>query len=109
MTLGEIVRLDLIAMIEDDPVTFLFNGTEYTGTFSGVNRRRPLEIGGFEPDPDLVLVLNLRDRNGGDVFGQDKPSVGSRITINEVEYRVDRTEVDPLEECLQLDLRSKAK
>lgn len=107
MSLGDESRADLIAIIEDDPALFQFEGTEYRGTASGVNRSRPLEIGGFEDRPELTIVINLKDANGAEVFGQDRPEVGDRITYRETEYRVDSTEVDSMEESIQLNLRSK--
>lgn len=96
-------------MIEDDPTTFVFSTNEYRGACSGLNRRRPMEIGGFEDQPEMTLAVNLRDIEGGLVFGQDMPSIGDRITIGGVDYRVERTEVDSMGECLQMDLRSKDK
>jgi len=96
-------------MIDDDPVLFQFGGVEYMGASSGVNRRRPLEIGGFEDQPELSIAINLVNMEGDRVFGQDPPVVGSRITVNGIAYRVDRTEVDSFNECLQIDLKSKDK
>jgi hypothetical protein len=96
-------------MIEDDPTTFTYAGAEYRGASSGINRRRPMEIGGFEDQPEMNLAVNLRDIDGGLIFGQDAPEVGDRITVGGIEYRIDRTEVDSMAECLQLDLRSKDK
>ncbi len=109
MTLAEVIRYDLIAMIEDDPTTFQFNGTEYTGTSSGVIRRRPLEVGGFDDQPEISIAINIYDRTGADQFGANPPQVGDRITVGPKTYRIDRTEVDAMGECLQLDLRSKDK
>jgi hypothetical protein len=96
-------------MIEEDPVTFQFNGTEYRGAASGLNRRRPLEVGGFDEQPEITIAINIRNKDGDLVFGQDRPKVGSQITYKGKVYRVDRTEVDQFEECLQMDLRSASK
>ena len=107
MSLGEETRFDLIDIIEDDPATFQFNGVEYRGTVSGINNSRPLEIGGFEERPELSIAINLKDAQGGLVFGQDRPVVGSRITYREILYRVDSIEIDSFQEAMQLNLRSK--
>jgi hypothetical protein len=106
---AEAIRFDLISMIEEDPVNFIFAGTEYVGASSGINRSAPLEIGGFEDRPELKIAINLRDIDGSLVFGQDRPKVNDRITVGGKTYRIDRTEIDSLEECLQMDLRSKDK
>ena len=96
-------------MIQDDPRTFQHGGTEYTGAASGLTRRRPLEIGGFEDQPEMVLIINLRDAHGGEVFPSVRPAVGDRVTVGAKTYRIESTEIDPFEECLQMDLRSKDK
>ena len=96
-------------MIEDDPVTFTHEGTEYRGTIGGINRRRPLEVGGFQEEPEIVLAVNVKNSQGGNLFGQDRPKVGDRITIGVKTYRIDRTELDSFEESLQMDLRSEHK
>lgn len=96
-------------MIEDAPALFLFGGVEYRGTASGINRRRPLETFGFDDQPELTIAINIRDRYGAAVFGQDRPGIGSRITYQGTVYRVERTEIDCFDECLQMDLRSKDK
>jgi hypothetical protein len=106
---ADAVRSDLIVMIEEDPTAFIYNGTEYRGASSGINARRPLELGGFEDQPELTIAVNLRTAQGDLLFGQDRPDVNDRITVGGVEYRVDRTELDSLGECLQMDLRSKNK
>lgn len=96
-------------MIEEDPVSFTFEGAEYRGSSSGLNMRKPLQLGGFEEMPELTIAVNLRDAVGDLVFGQDRPDVGDYITTGGVVYRIDRTEIDSFEECLQMDLRSKNK
>lgn len=109
VTLAETIRMDLIGIIQDDPTSFEWKENEYTGTSSGVSARRPLEIGGFEDQPELTISINIKQLDGGDTFGQDIPKVGDRITVENVTYRIDRTEVDSFGECLQMDLRSQHK
>lgn len=98
---------DIIDIISDAPATFQFGGKEYTGSASGLNRSRPLEIGGFEDRPELTIIINLKDASGANVFGQERPAVGDRITYRQTEYRVDSTEIDSDEQALQMNLRSK--
>ena len=105
-TLAETIRHDLLELIEDDPQTFQFQDVEYRGASSGINHTHRLESGGFEQMPELTIAVNLRDINGDLTFGQDTPAAGDRITVNETEYRIDRTEIDSFRECLQMDLRS---
>jgi len=106
MALADTVRRDILALIREDPVPFQFEGVEYVGASSGIAARKPLEIGGFEEQPELTIVINLRTREGDAVFGQDMPQEGKRVTVREVVYRIDRTEIDSVQESLQMDLRS---
>lgn len=93
-------------MIGDFPTLFQFGGVEYRGSASGKAERRPLEIGGFEPQPEMTLAINVRKAQGDPVFGQDMPAENDTVTIAGRDYRIDRTEIDETGECLQMDLRS---
>lgn len=92
-------------MIADAPQVFTHDGTEYTGTISGLNLSRRLEIGGFEEGPLMTLVVALIGSDGADTF-PNVPAVGDHITVDDMIYRVDRTEIDPFSQGLQLDLVS---
>jgi hypothetical protein len=95
--------MDLLAMIADAPVTATIEGTEYTGTYTGVVKRRPLEIGGFQEEPEVSIVFSLYDSSGIEVFST-RPAIGSQVVIGSRPYRVVRSEVDPFEIGIQLDL-----
>jgi len=105
-SVSESIRCDLIQMIEDDPTPFQYGGTEYIGASSGINSRRPIEIGGFEDMPELTIAINLKNLDGSELFGPDRPGVNDQITVAGVVYRIERTEIDSSQECLQMDLRS---
>lgn len=105
MTIGEIAAADLRQMIDEAPITFTYDGADYIGTVSGKNLRRPLEMGGFQEEPDLTIAINLKDAAGNSIF-VEAPSVGDDIILGSHAYRVDRTEIDEFSEALQLDLRS---
>lgn len=92
-------------MIADAPLEFTYAGFNYTGTMSGKNLRRPLEIGGFQDEPEITLVVALKTADGAPTFASP-PTVGDDIFIGLHRYRVDRTELDEFSEGLQLDLRS---
>jgi hypothetical protein len=96
---------DLRAMISDAPQVFTFQGQEYTGTISGQNMKRELELGGFEEGPEITLVISIVDADGARPF-VTLPIVGQQITIGTKAYRIDRTEVDPFNVGFQMDLRS---
>ncbi len=96
---------DLRAMISDAPQLFTFSGNSYTGTISGLNMRRALELGGFEEGPEMTLVIALKDSVGANVF-VTLPTVGQSVIIGTKTYRIDRTEIDPLNVGFQMDLRS---
>lgn len=98
---------DLRAMVMDDPVPFTFDGAIYMGTWSGPARAKTLEIGGYNPDADASLAIPLIDRYGNPTFAE-RPGVKSLVTIRGHVYRVERTETDPQESCIQLDLVTNA-
>lgn len=105
MTLGEQSAIDLRNMIADAPTVFTFNGNDYTGAVSGKNLRRPLELGGFQDEPEITLVVALKNDDGSPAF-LPAPAVGDALLIGSHTYRVERTELDEFSQALQLDLRS---
>lgn len=105
MSLGTIAAADLRAMIAECPFPFTYRGAEYIGTLSGKNTRRPLEMGGFHTEPELTIVITLKDAAGNPTFVQ-APAVDDDIIVGSTRYRVDRTELDEFSEAIQLDLRS---
>lgn len=108
MSIGEMIAADLRQMIADAPTVFTYDGLSYTGTVSGKNLRRTLELGGFQDEPEIVIVINLKDAAGNSTF-VEAPTVGDDIIIGSHTYRVDRTELDEFSQALQLDLRSPSK
>jgi hypothetical protein len=106
VSIAETIRSDLIALIAEDPAYFTFNGTQYVGAVSGLKRKRPNTIGGFDDMPELTAVFNLRNKSGDLVFGQNRPKAGDRITYRDRLYRIDVDEPDSFEECLELQLTS---
>lgn len=90
-------------MISDAEVTFTIDGQDYVGTRSGITKRKPLEIGGFQEEPMLSLVINLADAFGTPTF-TTQPDVGDKVTIGSTVYRIDRAEIDELGIALQMDL-----
>jgi len=105
VSLDAIAAADLRSIIALDPVTFTFGGTDYTGTRSGKNLRQPLELGGFQDEPELTLVVALTDENGSPTI-DPLPEVGEKVTIAGTVYRIDRTERDAEGAGYQMDLRS---
>lgn len=105
MNIGEMAAADLRTMIAEAPFVFRYDGIDYTGTLSGKSLRRPLEIGGFQEEPEITIVINLKDAAGNSTF-VDAPTIGDDIIIGNHTYRVDRTELDEFSMALQMDLRS---
>lgn len=93
------------SIIALDPVTFTYGGTDYAGTLSGTNLRRPLELGGFQDEPELTLVIARSDANGSPTI-DPLPSIGEKVTVNGLSYRIERTESDAEGAGYQMDLRS---
>lgn len=96
---------DLNAIIAENPTRFTYRGSEYTGMVSGKTLRRPLEIGGFQDEPEIILVISRQDNSGNSILPQ-LPAVGELITIGRTTYRIESTEVDPFDCGYQLNLRS---
>lgn len=105
MSLDTIAAADLRAIIAESPVTFTFNGTDYTGTRSGLNLRQPLEIGGFQDVPELTLVVSIYQADGS-LTMNPLPEVNEQVTIAGTNYRIERTERDAEGVGYQMDLRS---
>lgn len=108
MTFAEFIAADLRNIIADTPQVFVFQDQEYTGSVSGTNRQRRLEVGGFDEMPDLSLVVCLKQSDGTDTF-VNAPANGDRIRVNGIDYRVDRTELDAQRVGLRMDLRKDTK
>lgn len=102
---AQTLRSDLLQIIAENPVTFSFDGVEYTGTMSGKNLRVPLEIGGFQDEPELSIIIAIHDAYGNRVMNT-LPAVGQKVTTGGTTYRIDRIETDVENVGLQMDLRS---
>lgn len=105
MSLSAMAGEDLRAIIAQDPVTFTFEGEEYVGTRSGLNLRQPLEIGGFQDEPEMTLVISIYRQDGSRTI-EDLPNVNQKLTIGSTVYRIERTERDAEGVGYQMDLRS---
>lgn len=105
MSLDAIAAADLRAIIAENPVIFTFNGTDYTGTRGGLNLRQPLELGGFQDEPEITLVVAISQADGS-LTMNPLPEVNEQITIAGAAYRVERTERDAEGAGYQMDLRS---
>lgn len=108
MSLAAIAGADLRAIIAADPVTFTYNGAEYIGTRSGLNYRQTLELGGFQDEPEMSLVIAQFDQYNAPTI-EPLPSIGEKITIGTKVYRIDRIERDAEGVAYQMDLRSQNK
>lgn len=63
-------------MIADAPVTFAFNGKDYTATCGARDTMKSLTDGGFHNDTDVTLLVEIAQ------FGADtKPNEKSKITL----------------------------
>jgi hypothetical protein len=95
-------------MINDAPQEFYFNGEKFIGAISGQTERKALEVGGFDEEPELTLVIAIRDEYGA-LTMPALPVIGESIRIGTNTYRVDRTEIDQFNAGFQMDLRSKSR
>jgi|TARA_R100001463_G_scaffold15305_2_gene40002 hypothetical protein len=74
---------DIAEMISDWPVTYTIGSTNYTGTIGTIDTGNELEQGGFLDDVDAVLIAKKLDHS-------TVPSIGTKITIATVQYRITR-------------------
>lgn len=105
MGASDIYHGDVRVMVADAPQPFTWNDQDYVGAISGQTVRKRLEIGGFDEEPEMILVVALRDEVGAKVF-VTLPTVGEKVTVGTRQYRIDKTEIDQFNTALQLDLRS---
>lgn len=105
MSASDIYHADIRQMVSDAPQLFTWNGQEYIGAISGQSVRKRLEIGGFDEEPEMSLVIALRDEVGSPVF-VTLPTVGEKVTVGTRQYRIDKTEIDQFNTAFQLDLKS---
>ena len=103
----QVIR-DLRAIIGDAAREFTFDGSIHTGRITVLSSSRPLEIGGYQPEPTLTLIIALSDEVGNRTF-VERPKSGDLITIESISYRVIRAETDPHESMLTLELGTAAK
>lgn len=102
------IARDLGFIVGDAPQEFTFQDSKYTGRIGLLSQVKRLEIGGFQEEPTLTLVVALSDATGNRTFGT-RPKIGDRLTIATKEYRVVRSETDPFESMLTLDLATPEK
>lgn len=113
MTFAEQAERDLLNAISDTPLTFVSNEATYTDAATRgalITAERMLD-GGILEEPDLVITTtrhklngagDLKDRFAGDV----PPAVGEVLTIDDVNYRIDRMHEDEFGVGIQYDLIS---
>lgn len=106
MTNAEQQRQDILNAIADDPVTFTFNETDYTGTRGVLKLGEEFIAGGVLAEPALSLLICLQDGAGNDVFEENEPANGHKITVDDVDYQVKMVTEDQWGVALQIDLES---
>jgi len=95
---------DLSYIISDSPTAYTFDSRTYNGTRAALGRSERNELGGFEIDFDLALIIRLY--SDFTAVAVTPPAVGSRVTIASVTYEVARITDDELGAGRRLDLRS---
>ena len=99
--------LDLRFIVNDSPTVFTFATRYYNATRAGLSRSEKNELGGFEIDIDLSLVIQLyADFTSVNVT---PPAVGSNVIVEGVTYEVARIQDDEFGVARRLDLKSLAR
>lgn len=95
---------DLAFIIADNPTAYTFDSRQYNGTRAALARAEKNELGGFEVDFDLALIIRLY--SDFTASATTAPNVGDRVTIASTIYEVARITDDELGAGRRLDLRS---
>ena len=98
---------DLAFIIADNPTAFTFGSRTYNGTRAALARSEKNELGGFEIDFDLALIVRLY--SDFTATATTPPAVGDTVTIASTTYEVERITDDELGVGRRLDLRSQAR
>jgi hypothetical protein len=71
---------------------------------TGLSERKALEIGGFQEEPTMTIVIQLKDPDtGADIFSS-LPNLNETVSLGGRTYRIERTEKDPFGYTMQMDL-----
>lgn len=114
MALSDQLNRDLIEAIADNPVTFTWSGTDYTGTWGPLTHGNPLVTGGFLDDPEVTLVTSMKkyDTDGSTLvsrFTSDTPpDANAKLTINSVIYRIKERTFDDFSVAVVFTLENNA-
>lgn len=122
MTAVESTGLDLLNMIEDNPITFTVRGVECTGAKGGLSYARHNMEGGLLEEPDLVIVTTLVVKDAHGIFVDRFPDIAptsatakaiaeafinQQLVIGSDEnYRIARVAIDEFKAGIQFDLMS---
>lgn len=98
---------DLAFIVADNPAAFTFSSRTYNGTRAALGRAERNELGGFEVDFDLSLIVRLYSDFTS--TATTAPTTGDRLTLGGTTYEVARTGDDEHGAGRRLDLRSIAR
>jgi len=95
---------DLAFIVADNPTAYTFSSRNYNATRAGLSRMEKNELGGFEVDFDLSLIVRLYA--DFTATATTPPRVGDRVTVSGVTYEIQRITDDEFGAGRRLDLRS---
>lgn len=109
MTSSESAARDLLNAISDNPLSFTWEDDTYDGLRGQLSKKKSYGGGGFLDEPDLRLITTRQKLNGAGAlvarFPDDViPEVGQKVTIDDVEYRIESMELDEYDSGLMMDL-----
>jgi hypothetical protein len=105
LTAEQIARDIRKSLIGDAEQVFTFQGSDYSGRITPLGMTRPLEVGGFQEEPTLSLLVALITAEGNRTFGT-RPAVGDRVTVQGKDYRILSINTDNLGAFMSIDLTS---
>lgn len=113
MTFAEQDTRELLHVISDVPLTFIFDGDTYTdgATMGSLVTTKDLTEGGFLGEPDLTITTTLKVLNSSDALVNrftTAPEPQDLVTVSGTVYRIQSTTEDEISSALVLDLVSKS-
>jgi len=73
---------------------------------TSTGRRRPLEIGGFQDEPEVIIAISNFDPETGERVFPIIPTVGTSVLLAGETYRIDRIEESAYGNDVVMELRT---
>lgn len=105
---AEEVTFDCLALIDEAPLDFIWEGATYQGVSGAFIFTNTLDEGGFITDFDLIvsttiMIADYTSTLSNRFPGGIQPGVGDKLSVSGIEYRIERRTYDPLNAVVSFD------